>query len=168
MNERLVELKNQEKELWNELISCPISDYENHDKIWKKLSKWMYKNEKEMNSLIIAENKAKGVYWDREDWIYDAVKSIPQHFELTGQERTKKFVEDLNKIHGCIVTEEEAGYELEIFTPYTVYLYRFNRGYGDYPITIKKGFIAPYGNTYKNKIFLAESTADMKAKYHEH
>lgn len=138
-----------------------------HEKTMKKLLNFWKKNKKEIETLTIEENKQRGVYWDREDWIYDTVKSIPQHYELTGQERTRKFVEDLEKLHGCVVTEDDAGYSLEVFTPYKVYLYRFNRGYGDYPITIHKGHIEPSGNTYKNKIFLADNTKDMKNKYFE-
>lgn len=130
--------------------------------------KKVIKIQNEIDTLIIQKNKENNVYWDREDWIYDVVKTIPQHYELTGQERTKKFIEDLEKIHGCVITDDGAGYTLEIFTPYKVYLYRFNRGYGDYPITVEKGFIAPSGNTYRNKIFLAKSTKDMKQRYHEH
>ena len=165
MNERLVILKAQEKELLTQFLSCDIrKEWDKHSKLLKKL----IKNQKEQEPLIIEENKANGVYWDREDWIYDLVKTIKQDFSLTGQERTTKFVETLNSYHGCICTEMDAGYELEIFTPYKVYLYTFKRGYGDYPIHIEKGYIAPGGNTYRNKIFLASSTADMKANYHNH
>ena len=139
-----------------------------HEKASKEFMRFWKKNRREIENLTIEENKKNGVYWDREDWVYDMVKSIPQHFELTGQERTKKFVEDLEKVHGCVVEDDGAGYTLEVFTPYKVYLYRFNRGYGDYPIVIHKGFIAPSGNTYRNKIFLAKSTKDMKANYHKH
>lgn len=169
MNERLNELQNQVNELWEELKKFDIyTQYDEHSAVWKKISKWYRKHEKEMDNLTIEENKANGVYWDREDWIYDLVKQIKQDFTVSGQERTRKFVEDLNKIHGCICTEMDAGYELEIFTPYKVYLYTFKRGYGNYPIHIEKGYIAPGGNTYRNKIFLASSTADMKANYHNH
>lgn len=183
MEKRLQELENQLKKLADESLQHPWHSYddplfnENHDE-WVRLNKehekytnkflnFYKRNRKEITNLIIEINKKNHVYWENEQWIYDVVKNIPQHFELTGQERTRKFVEDLNKIPGCAVTEDDAGYTLEVFTPYKVYLYRFNRGYGDYPITIKKGFIAPYGNTYRNKIFLAKSTADMKARYHE-
>lgn len=138
-----------------------------HEKAMNKFFSYWKKHRKEIDYLTIEENKKNHVYWDREDWIYDAVSNIQQHFELTGQERTREFVKDLEKLHGCVVTEEDAGYTLEIFTPYKVYIYRFNRGYGDYPITIKKGFIAPYGNVYNNKIFLAKSARDMKEHYHD-
>ena len=183
MNSRLQELNDKLEKLINEAqqtswLSFNDPLYETNRDEWrrlneehnKKVSKWInfYKrHRKEMRSLIIEENKKNNVYWDREDWIYDAIKDIPQHMELTGQERTRKFVEDLEKLHGCVVTEDDAGYSLEIFTPYKVYLYRFNRGYGNYPITIHKGYIAPGGNTYSNKIFLATSTKDMKARYFE-
>lgn len=183
MNARLKELYAQEKELLSECAKYPyismndklftenhdewLKQYKLHEEIDKKFFKWLKKNQKEMEQLIISENQANGVYWDRDDWIYDVVKEIEQHYELKGQKRTEKFIEDLEKIHGVVVTECDAGYDLEIFTPYKVYLYRFNRGYGDYPITIKKGFIAPYGNVYRNKIFLASSTKDMKARYFE-
>ena len=161
----LKELQNQENELCKELLSCDLrTEWDRHSKLLKKL----IKNQKEQEPLIIAENKKNGVYWDREDWVYDMVKSIKQDFSVSGQERTRKFVEDLNKIHGCVVTELDAGYELEIFTPYKVYLYNFKRGYGDYPIRVSKGFIAPGGNTYRNKIFLAKSTQDMHDNYHNH
>lgn len=139
-----------------------------HDKAISKWLSYWKKHRKEWEYLVIEENKKHGVYWDREDWIYDAVKSIPQHYELVGQERTREFVKDLEKMHGCVVTEDDAGYTLEVFTPYKVYLYRFNRGYGNYPITISKGYIAPGGNTYRNKIFLAKNTRDMKKHYHDH
>ena len=183
MNERLTQLTNQLHSLLSEAQQHPWLSYDdplfnnNHDE-WIRLNKlhedttnkWLRfykKHRKEMESLIIEENKSNHVYWDYDQWIYDYVKTIPQHFELTGQARTAKFVEDLNKLHGCVVTDDGSGYTLEVFTPYKVYLYRFNRGYGDYPITISKGYIAPGGNTYRNKIFLATSAADMKARYHE-
>lgn len=139
-----------------------------HEKAVNEFMKFWKKHRREIEQLTIEENKKNNVYWDREDWIYDAVKTIKQRFDLKGQERTAEFVKDLEKLHGCVVTEDEAGYSLEIFTPYKVYLYRFNRGYGDYPIRITKGYIAPGGNTYLNKIFLATSTKDMKARYHKH
>lgn len=183
MNKRLKELQDQEQELLNECVKYPWLSFDNplcnenraewnrlnnlHEKALNKWLKWRKKHTKEINDLIISENQKNGVYWDRQDWIYDAVKGIEQHYELVGQERTKRFVEDLEKINGVVVTECDAGYDLEIFTPYKVYLYRFNRGYGDYPIRITKGFIAPYGNTYVNKIFLAKNTKDMKARYHD-
>ena len=183
MNERLKELQDQEKALMFEIGKHPyisINDpkwQENREecielnKAWDKALnnwlKWRKKHNSEIENLIIAENTKNGVYWDREDWIYDAIKGIEQHYELIGQERTKRFIEDLEKMNGVVITECDAGYNLEIFTPYKVYLYRFNRGYGDYPITIKKGFIAPSGNTYRNKIFLAKNTKDMKARYFE-
>ena len=183
MNEELKKLFDKNRELLNESMKYPWQPYdsplfnENHEE-WLRLNKlhedtnhawlkWYKKHSKRIDQLIIEENTKKGVYWDRQDWIYDLVKTIKQDFTLTGQERTKRFVQDLNKVHGCICTEDDAGYTLEIFTPYKVYLYRFNRGYGDYPITIHKGYIAPCGNTYRNKIFLAESTKDMKERYHE-
>lgn len=150
----------ENNEEWNRLNK-------EHDKAVNNFMRFWKKNRKEMESLIIEENKKNHCYWEREDWVYDMVKSIPQHFELTGQERTRKFVEDLEKVAGCVCTEDDAGYTLEIFTPYKVYIYRFNRGYGNYPITVKKGFIAPSGNTYVNKIFLAKNTKDMKARYHK-
>ena len=183
MNERLKELYAQQRELLNECAKYPWVSYddplfeENHDEWFrlndlheqasKKFLKWWKKNHKEIDQLVISENQANGVYWDRQDWIYDVVKGIKQHYELKGQERTARFIQDLEKINGVVVTECDAGYDLEIFTPYKVYMYRFNRGYGDYPITIKKGFIAPYGNVYKNKVFLASSAKDMKARYFE-
>lgn len=183
MQERLKELYEQQRKLLEESLKypwLPFSDplfQENHEewlrlnglheKYNKKFWNWMRKHENEINNLIIEENKSNGVYWDREDWIYDVVKTIKQDFTLTGQERTKKFVQDLNKIHGCVCTEDDAGYSLEVFTPYKVYLYRFNRGYGDYPIKIHKGYIEPGGNTYRNKIFLANNTQDMKERYHD-
>ena len=157
-DEPLFKVNNEE---WNRLNKL-------HDKAVDKFLKFWKKNKKEMEYLIIEENKKNHVYWERNDWVYDMVKDIPQHFEFTGQERTRKFVEDLEKIAGCVVSEDDAGYTLEIFTPYKVYLYRFNRGYGDYPITVHKGFIAPYGNTYVNKVFLAKNTRDMKDRYFEH
>lgn len=160
----LAELQIKERELCKELFSCDIrTQWKEHKKILNKL----IKNQKQQEPLIIEENKKHGVYWDREDWVYDMIKTIKQDYSVSGQERTRRFVEDLNKIHGCVVTELDAGYELEIFTPYKVYLYTFKRGYGNYPIHIEKGFIAPYGNTYRNKIFLASSTQDMKNRYHE-
>lgn len=131
---------------------------------WKKVNELGYERDK----LIIEENKANYVYWDYDIWVYDKVKEIPQNMELTGQERTREFVKSLNELHGCYVSEDKAGYTLEIFTPYKVYIYRFNRGYGTYPITISKGFIAPSGNTYSNKIFLAKNTKEMKENYHNH
>ena len=180
---RLQELENKLQELLKEAIEHPWLSFDDpmfkenneewrrinkeHDKYTNKWLNFYKRHRKEMISLIIEENKKNGVYWDREDWIYDAVKSIPQHMELKGQERTAKFVEDLEKLHGCVVTEDDAGYTLEVFTPYKVYLYRFNRGYGNYPITITKGYIAPGGNTYRNKIFLAKNARDMKERYHE-
>ena len=183
MNKRLEELREQEKALITEMVKyqwIPFNDpiwQENreegarlnklHDQATNNWLKWRKKHNAEIESLIISENTKNGVYWDREDWIYDAIKGIEQHYELIGQERTKRFIEDLEEMNGVVVTECDAGYNLEIFTPYKVYLYRFNRGYGDYPITIKKGFIAPSGNTYRNKIFLAKNTKDMKARYHE-
>lgn len=183
MNERLTQLTNQLHQLLDEARQHPWHSYDDpllkenheewlklnglHEKYHKKFWNWIRKHESEINDLIIEENKSNHVYWDYDQWIYDYVKTIPQHFELTGQARTAKFVEDLNKLHGCVVTEDDAGYSLEVFTPYKVYLYRFNRGYGNYPITISKGYIAPGGNTYRNKIFLATSASDMKNRYHE-
>lgn len=181
---RLEELQNELDRLWNiamyEKPRMSIDDalYKENPEEWARLNKehdkatdsalkYWKKTKNERENLIIQENKKHHVYWERNDWVYDMVKDIPQHFELTGQERTRKFVEDLEKVAGVVVEEDNAGYSLEIFTPYKVYLYRFNRGYGDYPIRITKGFIAPSGNTYKNKIFLAKSTKDMKKRYHE-
>lgn len=185
MNERLQKLNDELHRLCEECVTTypwhsfkdPL--YTENNEEWRRLNKlhdeasdrfvkFFRKHRKEIDDLTIEENKKNGVYWDREDWIYDAVKSIPQHMELTGQERTRKFVESLEQLHGCVVTEDDAGYTLEIFTPYKVYLYRFNRGYGNYPITIKKGHIDPGGNTYRNKIFLAKDTKDMKEHYFDY
>jgi len=180
---RLEEINNELNRLWKETFKYPWHSFNDplfkeDNKEWNRLNKlheeannkylsYWKKHQKEMESLIIEENTKNGVYWDREDWIYDAVKTIKQHYELTGQERTREFVKDLENLHGCVVTEDDAGYDLEIFTPYKVYLYRFNRGYGDYPIRVTKGYIAPGGNTYRNKIFLAKSARDMKEHYHD-
>lgn len=152
------ELFETNKEEWKRLNDL-------HEKASKQLTSYERKVKKEREEIIIKLNKQNGVYWDNEKWIYDVIKTIPQHYELKGQERTTAFIKELESLNGCVVTDDGAGYTLEIFTPYKVYLYRFNRGYGDYPITITKGFIAPSGNAYNNKIFIAKSTRDMKERY---
>lgn len=160
MLERLNKIEELKKELSNRVNKWDIN---NSSRFY--YSKQIKPLEEEIKNLIIEENKEHHVYWEADSWIYDIVKEIKQDFSLSGQARTTAFVNVLNQIPGCVVSELDAGYQLEIFTPYKVYLYTFRRGYGDYPIHIEKGFIAPSGNTYKNKIFLAKNTKDMKDNY---
>lgn len=142
------ELYNNNREEWHRLNHL-------HDLADARYLKYWRKTRKEYTNLIIEVNKSRGIYWDKESWVYDEVKKIEQHYELTGQERTREFVKDLEKLNGCVVVENDAGYTLRVYTPYKVYCYGFNRGYGGYPIVIHKGLV------YQNMIALFNDVKEM-------
>lgn len=157
-----------------ELHSLWRKTYEEYDaaqygtKKYRELKKKCLELSKEIDKLIIEENKANHVYWEQEKWIYDVCKELPQFYELKGQERTARFIEELKKLSGVVVIEDDAGYELKIFTPYKVYLYRFNRGYGNHPITVTKSKTYGGSGWYYNRIFLAKSAQDMEDNHNNH
>lgn len=94
---------------------------------------------KEQKELSIKYNQLCNYYYHEDKWIYELAQSVIQtevDRKLVGNELTKAVAMKLNELDGIVLEEEfneetnTLNYVIEVVTPYTIYTYRLNRGYG--------------------------------------
>ena len=97
--EMLLKIKEIEAELEKMCEARKFNSY----KFKAKIKEWQHN--------VIEINKLNNCYWDRKDWIFDAMNEISPREDLTGNALTNYYANELNKLNGVMLERKQVDAE---------------------------------------------------------